>query len=249
MKKIIIVDDDPDILTVVKDFMEEHDIKVITLQRSNKALDLAIKEEPDLIILDISMPDKNGIEILKELKNNPLTDFIPVIMLTGKKSTMTQINGLASGADDYVTKPFDLNVLYARILSVSRRSLQKTRQKYDQFNLLHHLIKTYSHRNYEIYTKLLDEYPDHPQDWHGPVPDLIIDKANKRRFFCFENTQSIMEESFLERLKAFSEIILNKPLQTEGNIVVRTKKNAGLVKNIIAENNYNVNVKLIKHRH
>lgn len=246
MRKILIVDDDPEVLELVKEYFERRQMAVITLVESRKAVETVLQFEPDLIILDINMPDVNGMDLLKAFKDRPMTSFIPVIMLTGKSAPSSQVNGLVSGADDYVTKPFDLNVLYARVISVLRRSLQKTRLKYDQLNLLRYLIKRYTKRDFLIYTKLLKEFEDCPKYWNSFVPDLIIEKGNKYRCFNFETTQSIVEETFLDRLRTMAEIITlwHKPVDL--NIIVRTKDNERITKRIIDENNLPINVKFIK---
>ena len=246
MRKILIVDDDPEILELVKEYFERRQMAVITLVESRKAVETVLQFEPDLIILDIDMPDINGMDLLIFFKNRPTTSFIPVIMLTGKSAPSSQVSGLVSGADDYVTKPFDLNVLYARVISVLRRSLQQTRLKYDQLNLLRYLIKRYTKRDFSIYTKLLREFEDHPNYWRGFVPDLIIKKGNKYRCFNFETTQSIIEETFLDRLKTMADIINAWYKPIEINIIVRTKENMRIVSRIIEENNLPIMVKYIK---
>ncbi|MCK4640698.1 MAG: response regulator [Candidatus Marinimicrobia bacterium] len=246
MRKILIVDDDPEILELVKCFLEGRQMTVVTLPEGRKAVETVLQFEPDLIILDIDMPDVNGIDLLKFFKDRPMTSFIPVIMLTGKSAPSSQVSGLVSGADDYVTKPFDLNVLYARVISVLRRSLQQTRLKYDQLNLLRYLIKRYTKRDFSIYTKLLKEFEDHPNYWRGFVPDLIIEKGNKYRCFNFETTQSIIEETFLDRLRTMADIINTWHKSIEISIIVRTKENMRIVSRIIEENKLPITVKFIK---
>jgi len=246
VRKILVVDDDPEILELVKEYFERRQMAVVTLPEGRKAVETVLQFEPDLIILDIDMPDINGIDLLKIFKNRPMTSFIPVIMLTGKSAPSSQVNGLVSGADDYVTKPFDLNVLYARVISVLRRSLQQTRLKYDQLNLLRYLIKRYTKRDFSIYTKLLREFKDHPNYWQGFVPDLIIKKGNKYRCFNFETTQSIIEETFLDRLKTMADIINTWHKSIEINIIVRTKENVKIASRIIEEDKLPITVKFIK---
>lgn len=248
MRKILVVDDDPDILKIVKDYLETHQISVTALPEAKNVIDTVIHLEPDLIILDITLPDGDGINLLKTLKDKPMTAFIPIIMLTGKVSPEFQIDGLVSGADDYVTKPFDLKILYARVISVLRRSLKQTRSKFDQMNLLRYLIKHYAKRDYTIYTKLLPDYKEHPNYWRGFLPDLIIGKDHKYRCFNFETTQSILEESFLERLQSIADILNTWYKPVELTIIIRTKTNEKTVQQIIDENNLPISVRLIKHR-
>jgi FixJ family two-component response regulator len=246
VRKVLVVDDEVEILDMVKNLLEVHDIAVETLSEASQVLDTTLKFEPDLVILDINLPDGNGIELLKILKEKPLTSFIPVILLTGQSAIDSQITGLISGADDYVTKPFNLNLLYARVVSVLRHSLSHTRLKYDQRNLLNYLVNHYSKRDYKIFTKLSQDYPNCPQYWQGFVPDLIIEKGTKYRCFNFETTQSIVEENFLERLKAMAEISSSWRYPVELNIIVRTKENLRLADKIIEENRLPINVRYFK---
>ena len=88
-----------------------------------KELRTALKEElPDLILLDIMLPDEDGVSILKKLKSRPDTENIPVIMMTAKSSEYDKVLGLDSGADDYITKPFGVMELISRVKAVIRRS-------------------------------------------------------------------------------------------------------------------------------
>jgi CheY-like chemotaxis protein len=246
MRKILAIDDDSMILDLIVSFFETHQIDVKTLTEGDAAIDTIIQFEPDLIILDINLPGKSGMDLLKIFKEHPIASFIPVIMLTGQTASNVQVSGLVSGADDYVTKPFDLNVLYARVISVLRRSLQLTRNKYSQLNLLRYLIRRYEKRDHTIYTKRLTEFEDHPNYWRGFVPDLIIEKGQKYRCFNFESTQSLLEETFSERMKAMAEIINSWHKQIELNVIVRTKENERVANRLIAEKNLPITVKLIK---
>lgn len=246
MRKILIVYDDIEILQLISDLLTERKLKVITTTKGLEVEELAIKKEPDLIILDINLPDIDGIEVLKNLKRQPITSFIHVIMLTGKNSADSQVKGLLSGADDYVTKPFDFNVLYARVLSAFRRSLLQTRFKHEQFNLLKYLIAHYTQRKYKVYTKLLTEYPDHPDGWSGFAPDLIIQKYDKIRCFNFETTQSLLEESLLDRLTSLASISARLNIADKSTVIVRTKENYTLVAKIVEENKFPVKIKLFK---
>ncbi|HPY00375.1 MAG TPA: response regulator transcription factor, partial [Candidatus Marinimicrobia bacterium] len=151
MRKILAVDDDPNIIELITSYFSARGFEVYATTEGAQVLDLAISKEPDLIILDINLPDIDGLSVLKTLKNRPITAFIPVIILTAKTSADFQVDGLVTGADDYVTKPFDLNVLYARVLNSLRRSLLPTRFKHDQFNLLSYLLREYSKRGYKVY--------------------------------------------------------------------------------------------------
>jgi len=246
-QKILVVDDDRDLLSLLEDFLSQRGFKVVTLAEGSKTVEIGVQEQPDLILLDIKMPDADGMEVLSELKSNSLTSYIPVLMLTAENTPASQVKGFLTGADDYITKPFDINVLYARILACMRKSLPTTRAKKDQINLLSYLIGHYQKRGYRVYTKLLPDFPDHPDGWKGFIPDLIIEKPHRTRCFCFENSQTIREEAFLDRLKAMATMSIEKGV--EPTVIVRTKEAKKLVKEICKEYGFPINVKFIRRRH
>lgn len=115
MLKIFIVDDDPNLLEVMEDYFEEKGDDVLTNNSGKNVLDTIRKKVPDVILLDVLLPDVNGMKILAEIKDDPDLSSIPVILISGQDSSHSQIDGLQTGAADYVTKPLDLNLLYERI--------------------------------------------------------------------------------------------------------------------------------------
>jgi len=119
--KILIVDDEIDTLLPLKMSLEVEDYLVLGASNGYEALELAKTNIPDLILLDIMMPGMDGYEVCARLKKDPVLRNIPVIMLTAKDAVREKVKGLDIGADDYVTKPFNLNELKARIKSVIRR--------------------------------------------------------------------------------------------------------------------------------
>lgn len=121
-KKILVVDDEKDIVDILKYNLErENEFEVLTASNGKEALAHA-SLNPDVIILDIMMPEINGFEVCKQLKNNPATSKIPVIFLTAKENEIDEILGLEIGADDYISKPISPRKVLARIKSVIRRS-------------------------------------------------------------------------------------------------------------------------------
>lgn len=118
MKKILVCDDEISILNMIKIFLTKEGYEVITANCGREALSLISSKSPDLIILDVMLPDINGFDILKTISAKYK---IPVIMLTAKSDTVDKILGLEFGADDYVTKPFDMRELSARIKALLRR--------------------------------------------------------------------------------------------------------------------------------
>ena len=121
-QKIMIVDDEMATLLPLKRSLEAEGYVVIEAYDGYEAIKKAKTEMPELIILDIMLPGMDGIEVCSLLKKDELTEKIPIIMLTAKDEVRHRVEGLEIGADDYVTKPFNLNELKARIKSVLRRS-------------------------------------------------------------------------------------------------------------------------------
>lgn len=115
MKKILIVEDEKDLSLAIEKFLGEEGFRVITAYDGESALDKFYKETPELVILDINLPKKNGWEICQEIKKD---SNIPVIMMTARNSEYDEIQGLELGAEDYITKPISLKVLAARIRKV-----------------------------------------------------------------------------------------------------------------------------------
>lgn len=116
-KKILIVDDEEDLVYLMKLRLEFQNYEVVPLNTSVRALEVAKREKPDLIILDIMMPEKNGYEVCKELKNDTDTHRIPVILFTAKPQAIESVPDLyeSVGADDYIFKDFELEKLLSKI--------------------------------------------------------------------------------------------------------------------------------------
>jgi len=126
---ILLVEDEKNIVELVKYNLEEAGFHVLTAMRGDTGLELARKEKPKLIILDLMLPELDGIEICKILRQNYKTAHIPVIMLTAKSQEADKVLGLELGADDYVTKPFSPRELVARVKSVLRRTQEKPKER------------------------------------------------------------------------------------------------------------------------
>ncbi len=119
MKKILIIEDDISILRGLKDNLTYEGYTVITETNGEKGLQLALEKKTDLILLDIMLPGMNGYEICRKMKKEK--PELPIIMITARGSEMDKVSGLDIGADDYVTKPFSLPELLARIRAAFRR--------------------------------------------------------------------------------------------------------------------------------
>jgi two-component system, OmpR family, alkaline phosphatase synthesis response regulator PhoP len=121
-KKILIIEDERDIVEMVKYNLEKEGYSTVVACNGREGFSSAKKERPSLIILDLMLPDIDGFEVCRLLKNNDITNQIPIIMLTAKSREADRVAGLELGADDYVTKPFSPRELIARIRAVLRRN-------------------------------------------------------------------------------------------------------------------------------
>lgn len=119
---ILVVDDDLDILELLKMNLEPEGYNVRTANDGESAVQSAYMDPPDLILLDVMMPHKDGLQVIEELKDTEHTKNVPVILLTARGQTEDKVRGLDTGADDYITKPFDLRELTARVEAVLGRT-------------------------------------------------------------------------------------------------------------------------------
>lgn len=122
MSKILVVDDEKNILELVRFNLEREGYQVLTALDGAQGLELARKETPDLIVLDVMLPEMNGIEVCRELHQDAATKNIPIVMLSARAEELDRVLGLEMGADDYVTKPFSPRELVARIKARLRRT-------------------------------------------------------------------------------------------------------------------------------
>src|SRR5882757_267761 len=121
VKKILIADDEPDILEIIQYNLQSEGYEVVTAKNGIEALEQAKRTLPDLIILDIMMPGKNGIEVCNLLRLQPAFKETLIIFLTALSDETTEIKGLETGADDYLTKPISPKVLVSKISALFRR--------------------------------------------------------------------------------------------------------------------------------
>jgi two-component system alkaline phosphatase synthesis response regulator PhoP len=130
MAKILIVEDEPNMVAGLRDNFEFEGYQVITAGDGVAGLERVLAESPDLVILDVMMPRMSGLDVCKQLKSK--RPSIPIIMLTARGQEVDKVVGLELGADDYVTKPFSIRELLARVKAVLRRSrvAPRTNEKY-----------------------------------------------------------------------------------------------------------------------
>ena len=115
MKKIALIEDDSDLYSLLKYNLEKEGFAMVGSQTGKGAIELCRRERPDLILLDIMLPDSDGLDICKGIRNHPELAHLPVIFLTARASETDRIVGLELGANDYIVKPFFIRELIARI--------------------------------------------------------------------------------------------------------------------------------------
>ena len=121
VKKILIADDEPDILEIIQFNLQAEGYEVITAKNGDEAIDEAKKHHPDLIILDIMMPGKNGIDVCNILRMQPAFKETLIIFLSALSDESTEIRGLETGADDFLTKPISPKILVSKVNALFRR--------------------------------------------------------------------------------------------------------------------------------
>lgn len=134
--KVLVVDDDDRIVDVLSAILSQDGYQILSAQQGRNALDIIAQEHPDVVVLDVILPDLDGIEVCRLIKQNPKTHFLPVILVTGWAARARQLDGLVSGADDFLNKPIDPFELTARV-----RSLLRTKQLYDEVEAHRHELE------------------------------------------------------------------------------------------------------------
>lgn len=145
--KILIVEDDPHILLGLEEILKSEGCDVTVCNRGDKALEAAVRQRPSLIVLDVMLPGLSGYDVCKQLRARKITT--PVLMLTAKGQEMDKVIGLDLGADDYVTKPFGVRELVARINALLRRT-QGTASSNDETASFHIGPATIDPKKFEL---------------------------------------------------------------------------------------------------
>jgi two-component system phosphate regulon response regulator PhoB len=122
MTRVLVVEDERDLQEVIGYNLRELGYDVVVSEHGAPAAGMAVEQRPDLVILDLMLPDISGLEVCRSLKSNPATRAIPVVMVTAKGAEVDRVVGFELGADDYVVKPFSVRELLLRIQAVLRRS-------------------------------------------------------------------------------------------------------------------------------
>ncbi|MCL2450160.1 MAG: response regulator transcription factor [Polyangiaceae bacterium] len=142
-KTILVVDDEPHIVLGLRDALEFEGFLVIAASKGREGVALAQTEAPDAVILDLMLPDLNGYAVCEQLRR--VLPHVPILMLTARSQETDKIRGLDAGADDYVTKPFSVNELIARIRAIFRRASRPTTAAPETLSLGDVLVNLSSH--------------------------------------------------------------------------------------------------------
>jgi DNA-binding NarL/FixJ family response regulator len=116
-KRLMLVDDDPNLIVLVKDYLEFRGYDVLTAENGRQALELLQKTIPDLIICDVMMPEMDGYTLVEHIREDPRTEWVPVLFLSAKGQSQDKVKGLTTGADVYMVKPFEPEELVAQVES------------------------------------------------------------------------------------------------------------------------------------
>lgn len=186
MPKILIVDDEKPISNIIKFNLEKEHYEVVTAFDGEEAVEVFHAEQPDLILLDLMLPKKDGIEVAREIRK---TSEVPIIMVSAKDSEIDKVVGLNVGADDYVTKPFSNAELLARIKANLRRAITETNAKAVEIEKKELLIKELriNTETYLVYKN------DHPLDLSHREFELI-------HFLAIHQSEVITRETLLEEV-------------------------------------------------
>lgn len=129
MDRILVVDDDRDIVRLVRSYLEKAGFEILTAYDGETALQVIQSEKPQIVILDLMLPDKDGWEVARLVRSDPSVAATPIIMLTARVEDNEKIVGLEIGADDYITKPFNPREVVARVRALLRRSQMQLDQR------------------------------------------------------------------------------------------------------------------------
>lgn len=119
MTRVLVVDDEPQILRTLRINLQARDYEVVTASSGRGALQAATDTHPDLVVLDLGLPDVDGVEVVRALR---AWTAVPILILSGRLDSQAKVEALDAGADDYVTKPFNVDELFARVRAVTRRT-------------------------------------------------------------------------------------------------------------------------------
>jgi signal transduction histidine kinase/DNA-binding response OmpR family regulator len=208
---IVIIDDNEEVLSFVNDILRD-DYRIIKFTNGQDALDFMEKEIPDLIISDVMMPEMDGFELCKILKTSLNTNHIPVILLTAKSSSANRIEGLSTGADSYISKPFSIEELKLKIINLlSAKEIM--RQKYSE-GFIENLEVENTNTPEGIFVKKLTQIIELNIDNSNFDVNDLVKEIGMSRTVLYKKVQTLTNQSvagFIKnmRLKKAASLLLN----------------------------------------
>jgi diguanylate cyclase (GGDEF)-like protein len=181
-QRILIIDDDPATADVVRKWLGSQ-YEILAAAEGTSGARLAASEQPDLVLLDLKMPGEDGLSVARRLKDDPATATIPIILLTACRDVNTKVQAFAAGADDYVTKPFDMGEVEARIRSELRkgarlRQLMTTQEHLEQMLRLDEKTGLY---NFRMFQQRLREEWQRSTRYAVPLSLVLLDLDDFKR--------------------------------------------------------------------
>ncbi|NDJ15806.1 response regulator transcription factor [Myxacorys almedinensis] len=128
-RRLLLIDDDPNLILLVKDYLEFRGYEVVTAENGREALEVLEGETPDMIICDVMMPEMDGYELVRTIRQDPKTSWIPVLFLSAKGQSQDRVKGLNIGADVYMVKPFEPEELVAQVESSLKQASRLIQHK------------------------------------------------------------------------------------------------------------------------
>ena len=183
MAKVLVVDDEASIVNIIAYNLKKEGYEVITAENGEDGLELALSENPDLVLLDIMMPKMDGYEVCRKLREK---SNVPIIMLTARADEVDKVIGLEMGADDYVTKPFGNRELMARVKAHLRRSTVKDRPA--------------ENGNVQTFGDLSIDFDRYEVKKRGEVINLTMREFELLTFLATQKTQIFNRETLLEKV-------------------------------------------------
>lgn len=180
MKKVLVVDDDSILRTVLKHTLEQQGYQVKTVHSGKEALAIFDQDIPDIVVSDVSMPEMDGFEFCRQLRSQPSGQLVPFIFLSAKTDLEQRIEGHSSGADDYLTKPFEMKELLAKIEGL----LERSRRVHSEIvHLMQQLVNSNSVIQANISAQLSSANLENSNNQHTEPEPLPLTPAEERVFW------------------------------------------------------------------
>lgn len=186
MSKILIIEDEKPISDIVKFNLQKEGFDIITAYDGREGLDMALSQNPDLIILDIMLPSMNGFDICKKIRE---TSNVPIIMATAKEEEVDKVLGLEFGADDYITKPFSIRELTARVKANLRRTAMPVMNN-----------DVHAHKDLIKSGALAIDIAKYEVSKDGSIVPLTVREFELLKFLATQQEQVFSREQLLERV-------------------------------------------------